>query len=181
MPGGSTITQQIVKKTFLTEERTIERKICEAVVAAELERRYTKDQILEYYLNSQFFGENAYGVKAASQEYFGKDLDELTIAEAAAMVVPIRNPSLYDVRDNTELVLERRNSVINQMALNGFITRVEADAAIAQPLDPIEPEEFEAVSPQVLIAARQELLNDPRYGLGQTYAALPRARLGQQV
>ena len=66
LTGGSTITQQIVKKTFLTEERTIERKICEAVVAAELERRYTKDQILEFYLNSQFFGENAYGVKAAA-------------------------------------------------------------------------------------------------------------------
>ncbi len=171
LTGGSTITQQIVKKTFLTEERTIERKICEAVVAAELERRYTKDQILEYYLNSQFFGENAYGVKAASQEYFGKELDELSIAEAAAMVVPIRNPSLYDVRDSTELVLARRNSVIDQMALNGFITRAEADAAIREPLAPIEPQEFEEISPQVLIAARQELLNNPKYGLGQTFTA----------
>ncbi len=171
LTGGSTITQQIVKKTFLTEERTIERKICEAVVAAELERRYTKDQILEFYLNSQFFGENAYGVKAAAQEYFGKGLDDLSIAEAAAMVIPIRNPSLYDVRDNTELVLERRNSVIDQMAFNGFITRTEADAAIAEPLAPIEPTEYEAVSPQVLIAARQELLNNPSYGLGETYTA----------
>ena len=169
LTGGSTITQQIVKKTFLTEERTIERKICEAVVAAELERRYTKDQILEFYLNSQFFGENAYGVKAAAQEYFGKDLDELTIAEAATLAVPIRNPTLYDVRDKTELVNERRDTTIDLMAVNGFITRADAEAAKAQPLVAVEAVEFETVSPQVLIAARQELLNDPKYGLGETY------------
>jgi penicillin-binding protein 1A len=171
LTGGSTITQQIVKKTFLTEERTIERKICEAVVAAELERRYTKDQILEFYLNSQFFGENAYGVKAAAREYYSKDLDELTIAEAAAMVVPIRNPTLYDMRDNTETVLERRDAVIDQMAINGFITVADAEEAKAELLVLRDPEEIEPVSPQVLIAARQELLNDQRYGLGETYSS----------
>jgi penicillin-binding protein 1A len=171
LTGGSTITQQIVKKTFLTDERTIERKICEAVVAAELERRYTKDQILEYYLNSQFFGENAYGVKAAAQEYFGKDLHELSISEAAAISVPIRNPSLYDMRDETERVWERRDTTIDLMADNGFITRADAEAAKAEPLEPIEPQEFKEISPQVLIAARQELLNNPKYGLGQTYTS----------
>jgi len=171
LTGGSTITQQIVKKTFLTEERTIERKICEAVVAAELERRYTKDQILEFYLNSQFFGENAYGVKAAAQEYFGKELDELTIAEAAAIAVPIRNPTLYDVRDKTETVQKRRDTTIDLMADNGFITHADAEEAKSQPLVPAEHQEFETVSPQVLIAARQELLNDPRYGLGETYTS----------
>jgi penicillin-binding protein 1A len=170
LTGGSTITQQIVKKNFLTDDRTIERKICEAVVSAELERRYTKNQILEYYMNSQFFGENAYGVKAAGQEYFGKDLDELTIAEAAAMVVPIRNPSLYDVRDNTEIVTQRRDSVIEQMAQNGFITRAEAEAAKAEELRPIRHQDVREISPQVLIAARQELLNDPKYGLGDTFS-----------
>jgi penicillin-binding protein 1A len=170
LTGGSTITQQIVKKNFLTDDRTIERKICEAVVSAELERRYTKDQILEYYMNSQFFGGNAYGVKAAGQEYFGKDLDELTIAEAAAMVVPIRNPSLYDIRDNTELVTQRRDSVIEQMAQNGFITRAEAEAAKAEDLAPIPHQGVREISPQVLIAARQELLNDPKYGLGDTFS-----------
>ncbi len=92
-----------IKKNILRDEITLDRKICEAVIAAELERRYTKDQILEYYLNSQFFGYNAYGVTAAAQEYFGKSLDELSIAEAAAISVPIRNPPLYDMRDPTKV------------------------------------------------------------------------------
>ncbi len=178
LTGGSTITQQIVKKNFLTDERTIERKICEAVVAAQLEQIYTKDQILEFYMNSQFFGENAYGVKAAAQEYFGKELDELTIAEAAAMVVPIRNPSLYDVRDNTEIVLERRNAVIDQMAVNGFISTTQARIAKGQPLDPSPHQEFEELAPQVIIAARTEILRDPKYGLGATYSERKQALFG---
>ena len=96
--GGSTITQQVVKLNFLSTEQTLERKICEAVIAAELETRYTKDQILEFYANSVFFGANAYGVKAAAQEYYAKDLDELTIAEAAALFAPVRNPTFYHPR-----------------------------------------------------------------------------------
>ncbi len=178
LTGGSTITQQIVKQNFLTDERTIERKICEAVVAAGLEQIYTKDEILEFYMNSQFYGENAYGVKAAAQEYFGKDLDDLTIAEAAAMVVPIRNPTLYDVRDNTSTVLQRRNSVIDQMALNGFITTTQARIAKGQPLRPIPHREFEELAPQVVIAAREEVLRDPKYGLGTTYSERKRALFG---
>ena len=96
--GGSTITQQIVKKNILSDELTLERKICEAVVAARLEEKYSKDELLEFYMNSQFFGANAYGVKAASLEYFGKEMDELTIAEAAALVVPIRGPNSFNPR-----------------------------------------------------------------------------------
>jgi len=167
--GGSTITQQIVKKNFLTEERTIERKICEAVVAAELERRYTKDQILEFYMNSQFFGYNAYGVKAAAQEFYGKDLDELSIAEAAAMMVPIRNPSVYDIRLHVDSVVARRDSVIDQMQKLGFITATEARSAKAEPLVTIEHETLEDLSPAVMIAAREDLLNSPEYGLGDSY------------
>ena len=82
----------------LSTEVTLERKICEGVIAAELERRYTKDQILEFYMNSVFYGANAYGVKAAAQEYFHKPLSQLTVAEAATIVVPIRNPSFYNIR-----------------------------------------------------------------------------------
>jgi penicillin-binding protein 1A len=178
LTGGSTITQQIVKKNFLTEEQTIERKICEAVVAAEVERRYSKDQILEFYMNSQFFGENAYGVKAAAQEYFGKELDELTIAEAAAMVIPIRNPTLYDIRDRTETVLVRRNAVIEQMAQNGFITRADAENGKQEELTPAPHQEFEQISPQVIIAAREELLGNPSLGLGDTYLRRKRALFG---
>lgn len=178
LQGGSTITQQVVKQNFLSAEQTLERKICEAVVAAELEERYTKDQILEFYLNSVFFGQNAYGIKAAAQEYFGKELDDVTIAEAAAMVAPIRNPSLYDVRSRPETVLRARNNTISQMRINGFISADEARAALAEPLRPIEHREFEELSPAVIIAAREEILSSPKYGLGQTYTQRKRALFG---
>jgi membrane peptidoglycan carboxypeptidase len=103
-------TQQVVKQNFVGAEPTLRRKVAEATIAIELERRYTKEQILEYYLNSVYFGNNAYGVEAAAQEYFGKNLADLTIAEAAALPVPIRNPSLYNLR-NTERDLRVRNAV----------------------------------------------------------------------
>ena len=178
--GGSTITQQIIKKNVLTDEISIDRKICEAIIAAELERRFTKDEILEFYLNSQFFGENAYGVAAAAQEYFGKDLADVTIAEAAAIAVPIRNPTVYDIRDNTETVTDRRNSVIKQMAKNDFITEEESIAAQAQPLEPIAHEEFEQVDPRIIIEARERILNDPSdpYGLGSTYTQRKQSLFG---
>ncbi len=176
--GGSTITQQVVKQNFLTADQTLERKICEAVIAAELEDRYTKDQILEFYLNSMFFGQNAYGIQAAAQEYWGKDLEDVTIAEAAAMAAPLRNPSLYNLRTRPETVLRARNAAITQMAVNGFITAAEARAARAEPLDPIEHQEFEELSPTVIIAAREEILRNPAYGLGATYTQRKRALFG---
>ncbi len=178
--GGSTITQQLVKQNFLSDERTIERKICEAVVAAELERQYSKDQILEFYMNAQFFGENAYGVRAAAQEYWGKDLDDITIAEAAAMVVPIRNPSFYDIRDNPVGVLDRRNRVIDNMAENGFITIEDAETAKQEPMRPTESQTFDQPAPQVLIAAQRQLLQDNvnRFGLGTTFDERKRAIFG---
>ena len=147
-------------------------------MAARLEEIYTKDQILEFYMNAQFFGENAYGVKAAAQEYFGKELDELTIAEAAAMVVPIRNPSEYDLRDNTETVVDRRNGVIDEMEANGFISTIQARIAKSQRLTPQPHREFEELAPQVIIAAREEILRDPKYGLGKTYSERKRALFG---
>ena len=176
--GGSTITQQIIKKNVLTDEVTLDRKICEAVIAAELERLYTKDEILEFYLNSQFFGENAYGVAAAAQEYFGKSLDDLTIAEAAAITVPIRNPSFYNIRRYTDRVLDRRNSVIKQMEKNGFITEEESLAAQAEPLAPIEHQTFEEVDPRILIEAKERLLADSSFGLGETYTERKQALFG---
>ncbi len=176
--GGSTITQQVVKKNFLTDEVTLERKICEAVVAAEVERRYTKDQILEFYMNSVFYGENAYGIKAAAEEYFDKDLEDITIAEAAAMVVPIRNPSFYDLRDEPDRVTRARDNVIDQMVDHGFITAAEGEAAKAEPLVTVEHEDFVEISPQVVIAAREALLNDPSFGLGDTFAERKQAVFG---
>src|SRR5690606_33869971 len=104
------------------DEISVRRKVTEAFIAAELERRFPKTQILEYYMNSVYFGASAYGVKAAALEFFGKDLEELTVPEAAAMAVHIRNPSLYDPRDNPRLVLERRNQVIDVMVTKEWVT-----------------------------------------------------------
>ncbi len=179
--GGSTITQQVIKKNVLTDEITLDRKICEAIIAAELERRYTKDQILEFYLNSQFFGYNAYGVAAAAQEYFGKTLDELTIAEAAAISVPIRNPTLYDMRDpdKVDSVRDRRDSVIKQMEKNGFITAAQAEAAQKEPLAPIEHQDFQEVDQRIIMETTDRLLRDPEFTvLGDTYTERKRALFG---
>jgi len=163
--GGSTITQQVVKQNFLSDEYSIERKICEAVIAAEVERLYTKDQILEFWANSVFFGSNAYGIRAASLEYFDKELDELSISEAALLPIPIRNPTFYHPRRFPENVLSARNRTIDRMVSNGYILPVDAAAA-------------KALSPQVMIAVRQELLRNNSYGLGETYAERKRAIFG---
>ncbi|MEE9298093.1 MAG: transglycosylase domain-containing protein [Acidimicrobiia bacterium] len=176
--GGSTITQQVVKQNFIGREPSLERKVAEAAIAIELERRFTKEQILEFYLSSVFFGSNAYGVKAAAEEYFDKRLDELTIAQAAALPVPIRNPSLYNLRNDSEIPLRARNAVIDQMVEEGYITAAEGAVARAEPLRTVEKEEFQDPAPQVLLAAKDTVLNDARYGIGATYLQRTRALFG---
>ncbi len=176
--GGSTITQQVVKQNFLSDEYSIERKICEAVIAAEVERRYTKDQILEFWANSVFFGSNAYGIRAASLEYFDKELDALSISEAALLPIPIRNPTFYHPRRFPENVLTARNRTIDRMVLNGYILPVDATVAKAEPIGVVEHHTFESLSPQVMIAVRQEILRNNDYGLGETYAERKRAIFG---
>ncbi len=179
LQGGSTITQQVVKQNFAGNEPTLERKAAEAVIAAELERRYSKEEILEFYMNSVFFGANAYGVKAAAEEYYGKDLDELTLAEAAAMVTPIRNPTLYDLRRNPEVVRRARNAVIDNMVAEGFVTEYAARLAKAEPVRTIPHREFEQLVPQVIKAVNDEILNNPaRYNLGETFTDAKRSIFG---
>jgi len=176
--GGSTITQQVVKQNFIGNEPTLERKVAEASIAIELERRFTKEQILEFYLNSVFFGENAYGVTAAAEVYFDKELDELTIAEAAALTVPIRNPSLYNLTNDSEIPLRARDAVIDQMVDEGYITATEGGVAKSEPIETVEQEEFQDPAPQVLLAAKDTVLNDPRYGLGASYLQRTRTLFG---
>ena len=176
--GGSTITQQVVKLNFIGTEPTLRRKVSEATIAMELERRYTKEQLLEFYLNSVYFGSNAYGVQAAAQEYFGKALDELSIAEAAALAVPIRNPTFYDLRNRTGDPLDARNRVIGEMLDEGYITEEEAAEALDERLVTIPHQEFQTLAPQVLIAAKEAVLNDPRFGLGDSYLQRKRALFG---
>lgn len=170
--GGSTLTQQVVKKTFVGDAPTIQRKIAEAFVAAELERRFDKDHILEFYLNSVYFGSGAYGIKAAAKEFFGKSLDELTVDEAAALAVTVRNPTLYDPRRRPEWNLQRRNTVIDKMEEKGWITGDIAVTARRRPLIPIEHQIFESPAGHVAALVRKQLLDDPRFAfLGSTKEA----------
>lgn len=167
--GGSTITQQVVKKTFVGDELTIQRKIREAATALELERRYTKEEILEYYLNSVYFGSNAYGVAAAGHEFFQKDLAELTIAQAATIAVLPRNPSEYNPRRNADLVIERRNDVIAAMEEHGFVTPEAAAAALVEPMVISEHVASVSRAAHVVAEVKRRLLSQPEFSfLGET-------------
>lgn len=167
--GGSTITQQVVKNTFVGSELTIQRKIQEAFTALELERRYTKEQILEYYMNSIFFGSNAYGVSAAAEEFFQKELDQLTIADAATIAVLPRNPTQYNPRKNFDLVLDRRNDVIAEMLDSGFITQAAYDSAVAEPMIIADRVPSVSEADHVVAEVKRQLLSEPEFDfLGAT-------------
>ena len=142
--GGSTITQQLIKNTLLSTEQTYKRKIREAYLAIQLEEEYSKDEILEAYLNTIPLGGSVYGVKTAAMDYFGKELSELTLRECATLAGMTQNPSRYNPRLNyysrnkPEQTDNRANNVLNEMYENGFITLAEYDAAIAEQLVVLE-------------------------------------------
>ena len=127
--GGSTITQQLAKNAFLTQERTITRKIKEAFIARELEKRYTKDEILEMYLNHIYFGHGAYGVESAARYYFGKEASQLSIAESATLAAIPKSPNYFNPFENPEASKERKELVIDQMIKYGYITEAQGEAA----------------------------------------------------
>jgi len=127
--GGSTITQQYVKNAYLTNERSIGRKLREGVIAVKLERELGKEEILKRYLNTIYFGRGAYGVQAAAQSYFRKDISELTLSEAAYIAALIRSPENTDASRNPEVATQRRRSVLDSMVDADMITQAEADAA----------------------------------------------------
>src|SRR5271163_1262146 len=131
--GASTITQQVARNFLLNSDVKLSRKIKEAVLAIRIDSSYSKQKILELYLNEIFLGQNSYGVAAAALNYFGKSLDQLDIAEAAFLAALPKAPSNYAPRYNKGAALERRNWVIGQMAENGSISSDEARAAIAEP------------------------------------------------
>jgi penicillin-binding protein 1A len=132
--GASTITQQVAKNFLLGNEKSIERKLREALVVQRIERTFSKDKILELYLNEIFFGFNSYGIAAASLNYFGKSLSDLTLAEMAYLAALPKGPNNYHPFRNTERAVERRNWVLGQMQANGYITEEEMKEAQAQPL-----------------------------------------------
>ena len=132
--GASTITQQVAKNFLLSNERSYERKLKEAMIAMRMESAFTKDEILELYLNEIYLGIGAYGVAAASLSYFDKSVHELTIAEAAYLASLPKAPNNYHPIRNTERAIERRNWVIGQMHENGYITAEQAAAAQQTPI-----------------------------------------------
>ena len=132
--GGSTITQQVAKNFLLTNEQTIDRKIKEAVLSFRIEQAYSKDRILELYLNEIFFGFGAYGVAGAALTYFDKSVNELTVAEAAYLASLPKGPNNYHPFKHADRALERRNWVIDQMVVNGYVSHDEGEKAKAEPL-----------------------------------------------
>ncbi len=135
LEGGSTITQQVAKNILLSSEQKIERKLREMLVTLRIEKAFTKDHILELYLNEIYLGNRSYGVAAASLNYFNKALEDLTIAEAAYLAAIPKGPSNYHPVLNHDRAVQRRNWVINRMLEDSRITREQAAAAIAAPLE----------------------------------------------
>jgi 1A family penicillin-binding protein len=147
--GGSTIPQQLIRSSFLTRQKTIGRKIREIVLAMELDRRYSKDQILEWYLNQIPFGSNAYGVEAASQTFFKKPVSEISLAEAATLTALIQSPSsLSPYGENREKLLLRKDYILEQMVKEKYITQEELEktkkeeVVFARILQPIKAPHF---------------------------------------
>ncbi|MCJ8518963.1 penicillin-binding protein 1A [Pseudorhizobium tarimense] len=132
--GASTITQQVAKNFLLSNDQTIDRKVKEAILSFRIEQTYSKDKILELYLNEIFFGLNSYGIAGAALTYFDKSVTELTIAESAYLAALPKGPNNYHPFRREAAAIERRNWVIDRMAENGYITQSDADEAKKQPL-----------------------------------------------
>ncbi|MCR4397774.1 MAG: PBP1A family penicillin-binding protein [Firmicutes bacterium] len=141
--GGSTITQQLAKNLYLSPERTVSRKLIEAVLTAKLEMKYSKDEILAMYLNQIYFGAGAYGVEAASWTYFGKPVSDLDLPQSALLAGLIRSPEPYSPFNDPELALARRNAVLARMAELGYIGESQRVTASNSPLGTItKPKPF---------------------------------------
>lgn len=136
--GGSTITQQLVKKVYLSDERSFTRKIVEAVLATQLERTASKDTILERYLNTIYYGENAYGVEAAAQTYFGKSVTQLDLAECALLAGLPQAPSAFSPKQDLAAASERRDVVLQKMADLGYINQAAAHGAASLPINLVQ-------------------------------------------
>ncbi len=138
--GASTITQQLVKLSHLSSQKTIARKLEEVWLALQMEQLYTKEQILDMYLNYIYFGQGAYGIQAAAEVTFGVDAAELSPAQAAALAAAIKAPSAYSIQSDPENNRERREYILGVMLSEGMLTPEEHDAAVQETLTPIQSE-----------------------------------------
>ena len=160
--GGSTIPQQLIRSTFFSTEKTAQRKIREIVLALELDRRYSKEQILEWYLNQIPFGQNSYGAEAASQTYFGKSVQDLSLPEAATLAALIQAPSrLSPYGEHKNELLIRKNYVFERMVSEGFLTEEQLENAEKEELKFIE-EPTEIKAPYFTLWVKQQI--EDKYG-----------------
>ena len=157
--GGSTITQQLIKTRLLGDEPTITRKIKEAILAVEAARTFSKQQILEMYLSQIFYGNQAYGLKAAAKTYFGvADLNQLTLGQMALLAGLPQAPSEYDPVQNPAAANERRALVLDAMAEYGYITQAQADVAKVEPIK-VTPAPTSIYAPHFTFRAREQVIN----------------------
>ena len=166
--GGSTITQQYVKIALLSPEKTLQRKIEEASLAMQIERNYSKEFILEQYLNTIFFGNRSYGVQVASKNYFGKPVEQVTLPEAALLAALIQAPSASDPYRNPDRARSRRDLVLERMADQGYVSVSAAEEAKATPLQ-LQPSRAEVVqeryaAPHFVEEVKRFIRTDPRFG-----------------
>ncbi|GHT38955.1 penicillin-binding protein [Bacteroidia bacterium] len=167
--GGSTLTQQLSRGVFLTKERRLIRKIREIILAVQIENLFSKQEILQLYLNEIYLGEGAYGVKAAARKYFDKDLKDLTLAEAAMLVGVIPAPARYNPFANPEIALARRTLVLRVMREQGYITAAEFEKANAEPLPSKRPAQKNIAGLYFIEHIRRML--EPKYGMEMLWKA----------
>jgi 1A family penicillin-binding protein len=162
--GGSTITQQLAKQNFTGAEQTIDRKISELLYALSLEDQFSKDELLERYLNEVYFGAGAYGIAAAAEEFFGRDPADLTVAQAALLAGLIRAPGSLDPRQNPDAALTRRNQILAGMVTEGYLDHRGATRWAATPLGVLPRRQRPVTEPYVVEAVKREFFANPAFG-----------------
>ena len=167
--GGSTITQQYIKNTYVSDEPTVNRKFKEAIYAYELEQRWSKDKIISEYLNTIYFGNGAYGLQVAALTYFNKNASDLTLPECALLAAIPKSPTMYSPFTEPDAALARRNLVLDKMLQHGMISQEEHDAAVESPL-PAQPSNFgtnNQIAPYFVEYVKEQLI--ARYGTRATF------------
>ncbi|MRS12969.1 MAG: PBP1A family penicillin-binding protein [Actinobacteria bacterium] len=165
--GGSTITQQYVVNTFIKRENSLSRKVKEAILAYRLETQFSKDEILEKYLNAIYFGHGAYGVAAAAETYFGKDLASLTTAECAMIAGLIKSPGDFSPRNDPAAAKTRRDIVLGQMLEQGYVDQTAHDTSVAEPFTLAAPAPTTHPAPYFVEWVTQTLID--QYGADAVY------------
>lgn len=170
--GGSTITQQLSRNVFLTHEVSWQRKIKEIFIATLLEKKYSKEDIMEFYLNNIYFSNGYYGIQAAAQGYFGRDADELTLSEIAFLCAVPNGPSLYDPYEHPENTIKRRNLILKNMLEDSYISQEQHDEAVAEEINVIRQKKrsiHDYVETYILKCAAESLMKEEGFEFKNTF------------